>query len=76
MAIIIQTADKTFTTDNGRGTTMELSYNEVRGYWQMMSDNVSRRAWGGLGIKTFRSLAEVEKSYKTWRGISELVEAA
>jgi hypothetical protein len=70
--MIIQTGEKTFTADNGKGTTMVLSFNEVCGYWQMMSDNAARRAYRTLGVKTFRSLAEVERAYKTWRGISAL----
>jgi len=73
MATIIQTGEKTFTATNGRGTEMTLSFNENVGYWQVMSDNAARRAYRSLGVKTFWSLAEVEKSYKTWRGISQLV---
>lgn len=76
MAIIIQTAEKTFTTSNGRGTTMTLSYNEVCGYWQMMSDNAAVQAYRTLGVKIFSSLKEVEQKYKTWRGIAALVEGA
>jgi hypothetical protein len=74
MHIIIQTGEKTFTTTNGRGTTMTLSYNEVCGYWQMASDNAAVRAWRSLGVHVFNSLAEVEAKYKTWRGISALIE--
>jgi hypothetical protein len=75
MTTIIQTGEKTFITDNGRGTTMTLSFNEVCGYWQVMSDNAARRAYRTLGVKIFRSLAEVEQAYKAWRGISALVGA-
>ncbi len=73
MTIITQTGKNTFQTDNGRGTTMILNWNERLGYWQMTSDNASRRAWRGLGISVYRTLADVEKKYKTWRGVSALV---
>ena len=76
MATIIQTAEKTFTTSNGRGTTMTLSYNEVSGYWQVTSDNAAVRAYRTLGVKVFWSLKEVEQKYKTWRGVSALIEGA
>jgi hypothetical protein len=75
MATIIQTGEKTFTTDNGRGTTMTLRFNDVCGYWQVMSDNAARRAYRTLGVKIFNSLADVEQAYKTFRGISALVGA-
>ena len=73
MATIIQTSENTFTTDNGRGTTMTLSFNKTLGRWQMTSDNASRRAWRGLGVSLYETLDEVEAKYKTWRGISALV---
>ena len=75
MTTILQTAENTFTADNGRGTVMTLSYNEVCGYWQVMSTNAAVRAYRSLGVKVFRSLAEVEAAYKTWRGICALANA-
>ena len=76
MACILQIAEKTFTTSNGRGTTMTLQWNETCGYWQMMSDNAAVRAYRTLGVKVFRTLAEVETAYKTWRGVSQLISMA
>ncbi len=73
MTTITQTGESTFTASNGRGTTMTLSWNETCGYWQMTSDNASRRAWRGLGISVYRTLADVEKKYKSWRGLSDFL---
>ena len=75
MTTIIQTGEKTFTASNGKGTLMTLSYNEAVGYWQMMSDNAAVRAYRSMGVKIFWNLADVERAYKTWRGISALITA-
>lgn len=56
-----------------RGSKMTLQRSDLYG-WEMHTDNASHRAYRGLGIKTFRTLDEVEKAYKSWRGISLLME--
>lgn len=73
MATIIQTGEKTFTTTNGKGTSLTLKWNERLGWWEVMSDNAAVRAYRSLGVKIFRSLNEVEAKYKTFRGISALI---
>lgn len=73
MAVIIQTGEKTYSTTNGRGTSMTLSYNHIIGHWQVVSDNAAVRAYRAGGCKIFRTLPEVEAAYKTWRGISALI---
>lgn len=45
-----------------------------REYADRLSRPLSQKAYGGLGWKTFETLAEVEAHYKSWRGISKLVE--
>ena len=74
MTTIIQTDENTFTTDNGRGTTLTLKWNTKIKYWEVWSDNAARRAWNSLGVKVFWKLAEVEKKYKAFRGITNLIE--
>ena len=71
MATIIQTAENTYTADNGKGTSLTLVKMEA-GYWLVSADNAAARAWRSIG-KTFWSLAEVESKYKTFRGISALI---
>lgn len=41
--------------------------------WQMFTDNASRRAFRGLGMRRFKNLLQVETAYKSWRGIAALV---
>ena len=57
-----------------RGNKMMLTQrNTIYGkVWEMYVDNASRRAWHGLGVKEFDTLQEVEKYYKSWKGISTL----
>jgi hypothetical protein len=45
------------------------------GSWEMYTDNVAARAYnhGFPGVHTFRTLEEVERRYKSWRGIAALV---
>lgn len=74
MATILQIGEKTFSTDNGRGTKLILKWSEAGSYWMIMADNATVRAYRTMGVKIFHSLAEVEQKYKTWRGISALVE--
>jgi len=73
MATIIQTGEKTFTTTNGKGTSLTLKWNESLEWWEVMSNNAAVRAYRTLGIKIFRSLNDVEQKYKTFRGISALI---
>lgn len=72
MATIIQTADNAYTADNGKGTSLHLVKKDG-GYWQVYAQNAATRAYRSLGVKTFWSLAEVEKSYKTFRGLAALI---
>lgn len=45
------------------------------GRWEMMTSNPSTRAWNRMpSIKTFPSLADVEKNYKSWFGVTQLIE--
>lgn len=58
-----------------RGNKMILRHiQSILGQWSVTTDNASHRAYRGLGVRYFNSLREVEKSYKSWRGIAELVE--
>lgn len=69
----IQQIDENTYTLSARGSDMKLKRRE-KGGWEMFTDNASRRAHRGLGHKTFATLLEVEAQYKSWRGISKLVE--
>ncbi len=71
MATIIQTAANTFTADNGRGTSLTLIKMDA-GYWLVSADNAAARAYRSIG-KTYPDLAAVEASYKTFRGLSALL---
>ena len=60
---------------SARGSKMTLTrVDEYCGKWQMETDNASRRAYGGLGVRYFDNLQQVEKAYKSWKGISSLIE--
>lgn len=56
------------------GHTMTLRKGEHA--WYMSTQNACTRAlYGRLGsLKRFETLAEVEKHYKSWRGVSMLLE--
>lgn len=71
MTFITQTAENTFTADNGRGTSLTLVRMSA-GYWLVSADNAAARAYRSIG-KTYPDLAAVEASYKTFRGISALI---
>lgn len=71
MATIIQTADNTYTANNGKGTELTLVKMEA-GYWLVSADNAAARAWRSIG-KCYEDLAAVEAKYKTFRGISALI---
>jgi hypothetical protein len=53
-----------------RGNKMTL-INGANG-WEMRVDNALHRAYCGAGVRVSRSLQDVEKKYKSWRGISTL----
>lgn len=72
MATIIQTNENTFTADNGRGTLLTLVRMSA-GYWLVSADNAAARAYRSIG-KAFPSLDDVEAAYKTFRGISALIQ--
>jgi hypothetical protein len=57
-----------------RGNDMTLMFDEKFEWWEMYTDNAAHRAYRGPGVRVFHSLAKVEKAYKSWRGIAELVE--
>lgn len=58
-----------------RGNKMILRHVQSNlGQWSVTTDNASHRAYRGLGVRYFNSLCEVEKNYKSWRCIAELVE--
>jgi len=72
---IIQVGENTFTL-TARGSQMTLEPH--RKGWRMKTINASTRVWGmgGESWKEFETLAEVEKHYKSWRGISALVDVS
>ena len=71
---IIQIDENTFYLES-RGNKMTLSRKQDAWgeFWQMSTDNASHRAYRGLGIKEFASLEDVEKHYKSWRGVCTLL---
>lgn len=72
MTYIQQINETTYTANNGKGTELTLVRKDG-GYWEVMAQNAATRAYRTLGIKIFWSLAEVEKSYKTFRGLASLI---
>lgn len=56
-----------------RGNKMTLRYHANWDQWEMFCDNAARRAYNGPGVTMFNSLKEVEKKYKTWAGICQVV---
>ncbi len=50
-------------------TLMRESY-----YWIMYRDTERNMHCNSVGYKTFDDLKAVEKQYKCWRGVSQLVE--
>jgi len=72
MATIIQTAANTYTANNGRGTELTLTKMEA-GYWLVSADNAAARAWRSIG-KVFWNLSDIEAHYKTFRGLSALIQ--
>ena len=72
MTFITQTAENTFVANNGRGTELQLRKRDG-GYWEVMAHNAATRAYRTLGVKIFWSLDEIEKNYKTFRGLAALI---
>lgn len=72
MTYIIQTAENTYTANNGRGTELMITKKDG-GYWEVMAQNAATRAYRSLGVKIFWTLADIEKSYKTFRGLAALI---
>lgn len=54
------TATKRFNTDHST-------------HWQVYTDNASHRAYRGTLGKSFDSIAELEKAYKSLKGVSKLI---
>lgn len=59
---------------SARGNEMTLKWNDTYDCWEMLTVNASTRAYNGVmpSIKFFDSLEQVEKKYKSWRGIVAL----
>lgn len=57
-----------------RGTSMELE--QIKDGWRVKTKSAMTRTWslGGESWKEFASLQEVEANYKSWRGITALIE--
>jgi len=72
--MIIQTAERTFTTTNRTGTTLTLKWNDRLGWWEVFADNAAVRAYRTLGLKIFRRLSDVEARYKAFRGVAALID--
>ena len=74
MASPIQMVDENTFKLNTRGCEMTLKRDGDG--WEMYTVNAAVKAWNrGVAIpKFFATLAEVEAKYKTWSGISSLVE--
>lgn len=70
--MIQQISETEFRLERG-GHTMTLSRDEFG--WHMFTENACTRAWDSLGFRRFSTLADVEKHYKSWRGLSALVNA-
>lgn len=70
----IQQVDaNTYTTKSGN-TDLVLQVAKIGG-WYVMATNPATKAWGTMGVKFFHTLADVEKKYKAFNGISKLMEA-
>ncbi|MFC3110872.1 hypothetical protein ACFS07_36460 [Undibacterium arcticum] len=72
--MIIECIDENTFRTSGRGSIFTLTR---RGEgWRVVVENASTRAWRTLGnAQDFGSLVEVERRYKTLRGISPLIAA-
>lgn len=72
MTFVQQINETTYTASNGTGTELTLVKKDG-GYWEVWAQNAATRAYRTLGVKIFWSLADIEKNYKTFRGISALI---
>jgi hypothetical protein len=71
--MIQQIDQNTFQQTKGPNT-MTLQRSNTGG-WEMVTSNPSTRAWNGFpSIKRFESLDEVERKYKSWFGVTKLIE--
>ncbi|MGO4801161.1 hypothetical protein ACEN2T_17925 [Pseudomonas sp. W22_MBD1_FP4] len=72
MAVIQQINETSYALD-ARGSRMVLE--QIHSGWRMKTRNAATRVWGlgGESWKEFRSLAEVEAKYKSWKGIAALI---
>lgn len=59
-------------TLSARGNSMTLT--RIASGWRMKTRSAATRVWslGGESWKDFATLGDVEKRYKSWRGVSEL----
>jgi len=71
MNAIMMVDENTFTLTN-RGHEMTLLRKEDG--WEMWTSNAATRAWRMNIPKYFETLEEVEGHYKSWKGVSKLVE--
>jgi ribosomal protein S1 len=69
--MIIQISEKEFFTKSGN-TELTLVHNDMYG-WHVYANNPATRAYKSLGFKQLGSIANVEKTYKAFRGISTLI---
>lgn len=71
----IQQIDSATFALEARGSQMLLQ--KTAQGWRMTTTNASTRAWrrGVPSWKDFETLADVERHYKSWRGIAALVGA-
>jgi hypothetical protein len=72
--MIQQISETKFSLDKGPHTMILTK--DLYG-WNMVTENPCTRAWKGKmgSYRHFSNLAEVEAHYKSWKGISALVEA-
>ncbi|WP_390241944.1 hypothetical protein [Vibrio sp. R78045] len=71
--MICKVSSNTYTCKT-RGHDMKLTIN-ANGSCTMATINSSQQAHRGLGISEFKNISEVEKKYKSWRGIAALTQA-
>jgi len=72
-------APDSYRVDNGRGTQLTLTKKSGNGWshWEVQSLNARTKAMHSMytnrnlpGVRTYNTLAEVERRYKAFRGIS------
>lgn len=65
--------NKFYLESRGNKMTLAKESSIFGDFWRMYTQNASQRAYRTIGAKDFASLAEVEKHYKSWQGIADLV---